>query len=322
MILTVTPTPVLERSGTIGAPLTGGTVLRLEQVDTFPSGSGVTVSRLAYLAGHRTRALFPAPEISQYLRMLALLGLPHDYVPVAGPIQTRFLVTDSTGQSTQFLDPAMPLDAAQLAQLRDLAVTEAEDATWVVLGGQLPDVAPNGWYVEVIRALSLYHPETRVAVATSGGPLRALLRQLSTITPYLLTLTAGDIAELIPDADASAIGTALRSGDTSAVEPAVRPLLEAGVSEVLVSCPPDTAVVFSGDGGVVARSTSPSGSGPERFRDVLLAGYLLDDTPGGREERLSAALGFVIADGSLPDGRLPTPDLVDPTTVNCTVLRN
>ncbi|MBV7293285.1 1-phosphofructokinase family hexose kinase [Corynebacterium sp. TAE3-ERU16] len=321
MILTVTPTPVLERSGAIDTPLTGGTVLRLGQVETFPAGCGVTVSRLAYLAGTRTLAIFPAPEISQYLRMIGLLGLPHDYIPVAGPIQTRFLVTDSTGEATQFLDPPMPLDPVQLAQLRDLAVTKAEDATWVVLGGPLPDVAPNGWYVEVIRALSLYHPDVRVAVATSGGPLRAVVRQLSAITPSLLALTTGDIADLLPDTDASTLESDLRSGDASSVMRAIRNLLGAGVSEVLVSCPPDTAVVFSEGSGIVARSTSSSGSGPDRFRDVLLAGHLMGDGSGSREERLSGALAYATADAPLRDGALPTPDLVHPEAVSCTDLR-
>ncbi|MBI9000639.1 1-phosphofructokinase family hexose kinase [Corynebacterium sp. CCM 9185] len=298
----------------IGVPLTGGDVLRLQQVDTYPAGCGVTVSRLAYLAGHRTHAIFPAPEISQYLRMIGLVGLPHDYVPVAGPIQTRFLITDSTGESTQFLDPAMPLDAIQLAQLRDLTVTRAEDAEWVVLGGPLPDVAPNGWYVEVIRALALYHPGVRTAVATSGGPLRALLRQLSAITPSVLALRNEDITDLLPGSTLAAVDVALRAGDLALLGPAICPMLEAGVSEVVVSCPPDTAVVFGTGSGYVARSTLRTAADGDRFREVLLAGYLMSDADDERE-KVSSALAYATADESLHDDELPTPDLVDLGTV-------
>ncbi|MCX7443906.1 1-phosphofructokinase family hexose kinase [Corynebacterium sp. P7003] len=321
MILTVTPTPVLERFGVIDGPLTGGEVLRLRGVDTCPGGCGVTVARLIYLAGHPVHAIFPAPEISQYLRMIGLLGIPHDHVPVAGPVQTRFLVADDSGRTTQFLDPAMPLDTAQLAQLRDLTVSRAEDAAWVVLGGPLPDVAPTAWYVEVIRALALYHPTVGTAVATSGAPLRAVIRQLSAITPSLLALTTTDIADMVPDCGIRGVERSLEDGgDLSLVRDAVTPLLEAGVSEVLVSGAPGTAMCLTQGSTWIARSGAGSETDAGRFRELLLAGYLMNHGSDDRMGRLSTALAYASAETTAGSGELPTPDLIHPEQVTCTEL--
>ncbi|MEZ2121139.1 MULTISPECIES: 1-phosphofructokinase family hexose kinase [unclassified Corynebacterium] len=321
MILTVTPTPVLERSGSVDSPITGGDLLSLQRVDTYPGGSGVTIAHTAYLAGSPVHAIFPAPEISHYLRMISLLGLPHDFVPVAGPIQTRFTVRDSSGQSTQFLDPAMPLDAIQLAGLRDLTVSRAEKADWVVLAGPLPDVAPNGWYVDVIRALSLYHPGVRTSVATSGNPLRAIIRQLSAITPTLLSLNPEDISNLLPGPTSTDITSLLQSGEISHVIDAVKPLLDSGVSEVLISFPPDRAVSVSSTSGWLASVPTAVARQCSHFREKLVAGYLMAETTGAEPDQcLSVGLAYAVAVGTDPDCGLPTPDIVRTRDVTCTPL--
>ena len=51
MIVTVTPNPSIDRTVTLGTPLTRGAVHRVSSVTTEPGGKGVNVARALTLAG-------------------------------------------------------------------------------------------------------------------------------------------------------------------------------------------------------------------------------------------------------------------------------
>ena len=56
MIVTVTPNPSIDRTVTLGTPLTRGAVHRIGSVTSEPGGKGVNVARALGLAGLDTVA--------------------------------------------------------------------------------------------------------------------------------------------------------------------------------------------------------------------------------------------------------------------------
>ncbi|GAA4786996.1 1-phosphofructokinase family hexose kinase [Corynebacterium canis] len=314
MILTLTPVPSLDRTATTGEQLGPDMVCQLGDISTVPGGVGVNVTHTLYRAGRDTLAVFPAPEISHYMRLMAVTGTPHQFVAVPGPIQMHFTLTDPAGATTVLKDPPMPLDPTQLAMLRDLAVTLAETASWVLLAGPLPNIATAAWYVEVIRALTLYHPKVRIAVATEGDALHALVRQLAVTHPHVLVVTQADLA--------SVTGRNLQEVDDAALLAAADELVASGVPEVLVACSRSHAVLVNESEAWSATTPAPGGRQGIHWRESLLAGYLMaaeDDAPPA--QRLASALAYAHAQGSQWDNFLPTPDLVQHDVVECTQLR-
>lgn len=314
MILTLTPVPSLDRTATTTEALAPEKVYDLRDVSTVPGGVGVNVTHTLYRAGRDTMAIFPAPEISHYMRLMAVTGTPHRFVAVPGPIQMHYTLTDPAGAVTVLKDPPMPLDTTQLAMLRDLTVAQAEHASWVLLGGPLPDVATAAWYVDVIRALTLYHPTTRIAVATEGAALQALVRQLSVTHPDVLVVTHTDLATIT--------GRNLQELHDDALLAAAAELVASGVPEVLVTAGRSRAILVNESEAWSAASDSPAGRQGIHWRESFLAGYLMaaaDDNPAA--QRLSCALAYAQAQGSEWDNFLPTPDLVQHTAISCTQLR-
>ena len=62
MIVTVTPNPSIDRTVTLGTPLTRGAVHRIGSVTNEPGGKGVNVARALGLAGLDTIAVLPASD--------------------------------------------------------------------------------------------------------------------------------------------------------------------------------------------------------------------------------------------------------------------
>lgn len=308
MILTVTPTPVLHRRTHAGGPVNVGEVNSLVDVQVHPAGAGVSVANGLYVAGYLTKALFPAPEVSHYVRLIRLQGLPHEFVPTTAGVTTQVTVTDPNGVVTTFADPPMAMDTAQLAMLRDLTIRSAEEASWVALCGPLPKVASAGWYVEVERALRLYHPQAKILVAASGPGLTAVFRQLAAVNPDAVAIAAADWEEH-GGLDAGSVASAAKNaspGSLREVLAPAKPLLTNGVSEILITVSPRQAILITREGFILARSNR-TGEVASHWRDFAVAGYLAAHDDGlTAQRRLTLAVAFASAQGDSP-----TPDLVD-----------
>lgn len=210
----------------------------------------------------------------------------------------------------------MPLDASQLAMLRDLVVRQAEEATWVLLGGQLPAIAPAAWFVDVVRSLTLYHSNVRVAIATTGAPLRAVIRQLAASQPDLLFLTGEDL-EASCGMEPGVLRAAWRAGDSSMVVEAARTVIAKGISELLVTITRDEALLITGDHAYLSKFTGEPGKQGISWRESFVAGFLSAAEQGrSPEEQLTYAVAYANAPGSEWDNFVPTPDQVNTELVH------
>lgn len=302
MILTIATTPELFRTSNVSAPISWEQENYLTNVQVVPAGGGVNVGHILYCAGAETRALVPAPEVSQFIRMLNFLGLPHDIIDVPGPIPVRYLIDSPEQGQLQFVDPPMDLKASELAMLRDLCVAQAETASWVVLAGVLPDIAHAGWYVDVMRALRLYHPQVKIAVCTSGQPLAAVLRQVFTTKPDLLVLDSAEFADAAEKARA------------------ITTLHDADVAHFLV-CETRTHFTLHSRGRTWdATFDGTPGKQWLPWIDAALAGALLGDIDGEPTEALTKAIAFANAPIGDAVRAVPTPDMLEVGLVQVTEL--
>lgn len=304
MIVTLTANPSMDRAVLLAEPLTRHAVHRASSELEQPGGKGVNISRAAVAAGVPTLAVLPADKDSDFVRELHALGIDCQPETPVGPIRVNLTITEPDGTTTKINAAGATADEALMGRLADAVLALADDADWVVLAGSLPPGAPTEWYAEL--AARLRDRRAKVAVDTSGDPLVALGRDLTTAAPDLLKPNAEELALLT--------GRPVRDPEDAAA--ASTALVASGAGAVLATLGGSGAVLVDGVRAWHAtapptRVVSTVGAG-----DSSLFGYLLGDLRGGTpEERLSLAVAYGSAAAGLPGTTLPTPTQVDPDTV-------
>lgn len=292
MIVAVTPSPSLDRTATCASSFDSSGVRHLSNITIAPGGGGMNVAHVLYLAGNETEAVVPAPSISHYMRVAQTLGIPTFPVEVPGPVPLHFHIAFKDGQQVEYCDPAMPLDTAQLAMLREQIVAHAEHAEWVVLAGELPEAANTAWFVDVMRAIHLYHPTTKIAISTAGSALKAVLRQVYTIRPDLVVIDSSHVdADTTPDE-------------------VVSTLLDAELTHILFCHNDSHFTLHSKRRSWQARYTGEPRTSRLPWIDSALAGLLLGDLDDDPERALVLALAYANGSGHCENDFVPTPDTV------------
>jgi 1-phosphofructokinase len=310
-VVTLTANPSLDRTLELPGPLARGAVVRLTGATTEPGGKGVNVARAVAAAGRDVLSVLPAADHDPIVRALRELGLGLHAVPVEAPVRTNYTVTEPDGTTTKLNEPGHPLTAEVRAALAAALHGHAAADGWVVLSGSLPPGTPAGWYADLVTALR--GTGARIAVDTSGEPLRALLAAGPSGAPDLLKPNDEELAQLtgIPEPDLA---------DPAAALAAVRTLHERGVAEVLLTLGAQGALLSTADGGVwsarppqiAVRSTVGAG-------DSSLAGFVLAALAGAEPaERLRNAVAYGAASAALPGSAVPTPTQVDGRAVRVT----
>jgi 1-phosphofructokinase len=310
-VVTLTANPSLDRTLELPGPLDRGGVIRLTGATTEPGGKGVNVARAVAAAGGDVVTVLPAAADDPIVRGLRELGLAMRTVPVEAPVRTNYTVTEPDGTTTKLNEPGAALSAQVRAALADVLHEHAAAGGWVVLSGSLPPGTPADWYATLVSALR--DTGARIAVDTSGEPLRALFAAGPASAPDLLKPNDEELAQLtgIPESALADPATALA---------AVRTLHERGVAEVLLTRGAEGALLSTADGRVWAarppriavRSTVGAG-------DSSLAGYVLAALAGAEPaERLRNAVAYGAASASLPGSAVPTPAQVDGRAVRVT----
>ncbi len=305
MIVTVTPNPSIDRTVTLGTPLTRGAVHRVSSVTTEPGGKGVNVARALTLAGVDAVALLPASGSDPLVTALQASGVPFRCVPITAPVRTNIAVTEMDGTTTKINEPGARLDEQAIEALTRSVVSHAEQASWVVMSGSLPPGVPDRWYADVVAALAGYN--CKVAIDTSDGPLAALVDGFDQAAPDLIKPNAEELAGVIGFAP-QALEAALAQGDPGPVVSAAQQLVDRGVGAVLATMGAAGAVLVNRTGSwlatpppIIPRSTVGAG-------DSSLAGYLRADVGGAEPpERLQMAVAYGSAAAALPGSALPGP---------------
>lgn len=310
MIVTLTANPSNDRTVTLPERLERGAVLRVETATVEPGGKGVNVANVARLAGVDTLAVLPSPHDDPILAALRRLGLPHRTVTISDPVRTNITLAEPDGTTTKINEPGPALCATEAAEMVDTFVDACSGADWAVLSGSLPPGVDDTLYASIVERLA---PSCKIAVDTSGAPLRATVTGDGGALPTVIKPNAEELADLVggdPD-DYEA--------DSDRAAAAAHSLLDRGVDTVLVTLGASGMLAVRGDGTwfasplpIEVRSTVGAG-------DSSLAGWVLADIAGHDvPTRLRWATAYGAAAVSLPGTALPTPDLTRPDDVRVT----
>ena len=309
MILTVTPNPSIDRTVSLGTPLTRGAVHRVASVTSEPGGKGVNVARALTLAGLDVVALLPASAADPIVTALGAASVPFRCVPVPGSVRTNLAITEADGTTTKLNEPGAPLDAAALQALTRTVVELANDATWVVLSGSLPPGVPDHWYADVVAQLA--GTPCQIAVDTSERPLDALAAAFGRAAPDVIKPNAEELAGLV-GASADELEEAAAQGDPAPVVAAANVLIERGAKTVLVTLGAAGAILVDPSGAWMAAPPPISPRSTVGAGDASLAGYVRAALGGAEPpRRLQMAVAYGSAAAALPGSALPSPSQID-----------
>lgn len=301
MIVTVTPNPSLDRTIEL-TDLRRGEVHRAVAGRLDPGGKGVNVARALTAAGVPTVAVLPSGRTpgGRLTGLLAAHGVDAVTVPIHGATRTNITLVEPDGTTTKINEAGPALTPDEVAALGDRVVGLARGASWLVTCGSLPDGMPDDFHAALVHRIA--GTGTRVAVDTSGAPLRAA----AAAGPDLLKPNLEELVELA--------GRPLPTlGDVVA---AARALRAAGAGAVLVSLGAGGALLVDADGEhhaatppVAVRSTVGAG-------DATLAGFLAGGGAGPRALRRAVAYGAAAC--ALPGSAMPAPADLDLDAVTVT----
>lgn len=316
MIITVTPNPSIDRTVTLGGPLTRGGLHRVQSMSVEPGGKGVNVARALTLAGVETVAVLPAPAGDPLLTALEAAGVAFHAVTVTHAVRTSLAINESDGTTTKLNERGATLGQAGVWALTRAVLDRAQQARWVVLSGSLPPGVPHSWYADVVAALAPLG--CRIAVDTSDGPLSALAESFSRAAPDLIKPNTAELASLT-DVSAAELESAVARGDTEPVVCIAKQLIDRGARTVLATLGAAGAVLVDSTGSWLAAPPSMVPRSTVGAGDAALAGYLRADLAGADgPQRLQMAVAYGCAAAALPGSRLPSPDLVDVNTIRVT----
>ena len=308
MILTLTPNPSTDRTVALAGVLERGAVLRAESVTSQSGGKGVNISRAALAAGVPTIAVVPAQQDDPFVVELLRDGIDCRPERPAGAVRVNLTLTEPDGTTTKVNTPGAVVTREDLDRLASAVEERASQATWVVLAGSLPPGAPDGWYAELVGALT--GADAKVAVDTSGAPLVALASGLEQHAPDLMKPNGEELASLT-GGDPEAI-----EADPTAAAAAAAVLVSRGVGSVLATLGGSGAVLVTADGAWHATPPPTTVVSTVGAGDSSLFGYLLGDLRGAEPaERLRLAVAYGSAAAGLPGTTIPTPAHIRPELV-------
>ena len=310
MIVTLTPNPSVDRTVALTSPLERGAVLRADSVTSQSGGKGVNISRAAVAAGVPTIAVLPAEKDDPYVLELLRDGIDCRPETPAGPVRVNITITEPDGTTTKINSPGATADQASLDRLERAVHHRAGNARWVVLAGSLPPGAPQGWYAELVADLA--GTSARVALDTSGAPLRAVADQVAAggPAPDLVKPNGEELASLT-DADADAV-----EADPLTAAAAARLLVDRGVGAVLATLGGNGAVLVTAEGAWHATPPPTTVVSTVGAGDSSLFGYVLGDLDAQPpSERLRLAVAYGSAAAGLPGTTIPGPHQINPELV-------
>lgn len=258
MLYTVTFNPAIDYLMHLDR-LTPGSILRSERENAFFGGKGINVSQVLQQLGVENTALgfiagFTGEALENGLSAAGvrteLIRLPHG--------MTRINVKLRADTETDINGRGPAVDGASLDRLLDKIRALTADDT-LVLAGSVPGDLPRDIYDRILCCIE--GRGVRVAVDTSGAPLRHCLRH----APFLLKPNTEELSELL--------GETIETPEEAAV--GARRVQAMGAKNVLVSMGGIGAVLADESGicrfcpAVRGRAVDTTGAG-----DSMLAGFL------------------------------------------------
>lgn len=155
MITTVCMNPSFDKTASVDTLATGG-LNRLRDVRVDVGGKGVNVAVVLKRLGVPVSCVGCLGERGQesFLQMIRQEGVPFDYLPMPGEVRTNLkLLDNSTRAITEFNEPGISMDSAQLEDFLTLLGEKAGESEYVVLSGRLPEGCAEATYQRCLKAL-------------------------------------------------------------------------------------------------------------------------------------------------------------------------
>ncbi len=284
MIVTVTPNPVLDHTLTV-PEIAFDTVTRATAVRDDWGGKGFNVSRVLLALGMESLALgFVGGATGQRLAAgLASLGLPTDFVTIAGETRTNVVIAEAnSGRYVKVNEAGPTVTPEEIAQFMDKVRQRAAPGNTWALCGSLPPGVPDDFYAQIIGILQ---PRgIRVLLDTSGTALRLGAEA----RPFLVK----------PNADEAAAFTGHPVETRDDALHAARAFLERGITQVALSLGAGGLLLATNDAAVFATPPNVPVKNVTGAGDALLAGlvYAMERTmPLAEQARWGVAAGTASA---------------------------
>jgi 1-phosphofructokinase family hexose kinase len=284
MIITVTPNPVLDHTLTV-PEIAFDAVTRATTSRVDWGGKGFNVSRVLLAFGVKSLALgFVGGATGQRLTAgLAALGLPTDFVTIAGETRTNVIVAEADSARYVKVNEAGPtVQPEEVARFLDKVRRRATGGDTWALCGSLPPGVPDDFYAQLIEILQ---PRgVRVLLDTSGAALRLGCEA----HPFLVKPNAEEAAAFAGHPVATRDDT-LR---------AARAFLERGVPQVALSLGGEGLLLATRKSAVFAAPPDVTVKNVTGAGDALLAGlaYALEcNLPLAEQARWGVAAGTASA---------------------------
>ncbi|HNT75797.1 MAG TPA: 1-phosphofructokinase family hexose kinase [Anaerolineae bacterium] len=282
MIVTVTPNPVLDVTLTV-PEIVIDEMARATDVREDWGGKGFNVSRALLALGGESVALgFVGGATGAKLTAgLRVLGIPTDFVAVAGETRTNIVISDGT-HYVKVNQAGPTVGAGDLAALMDKVRQRAAPGDLWVLSGSLPPGVPASFYAGVIRELRAH--SVWVLLDANGEALRLGCQA----QPYLVKPNAIEAQELT--------GIAIHGTDDA--RRAAAAILDDGVTQVALSLGAAGLLLATRDSIVVATPPKVTARNVIGAGDALLAGVadaLARGLPLAEQARWGVAVGTASA---------------------------
>lgn len=253
MILTVTPNPALDLTYHV-AEWRPGASLRVEAAIVRAGGKGLNVARVARQAGAEALAVATRGGRTgdEYADELAVSGLEHRLVPVAGATRRSVAVVDAAGGETTIMNErGAAVAPAELAAFTAAIRDELDRADCVAASGSLPPGIPASFFADLARL-----------AADRGIP-----SVIDAVGPALLDSARAGATLLKPNR--AELAETLGEGDPSA---GARALIGLGARIVIVSLGEEGLLAADRSGrSVFARLPSPLKGNPTGAGDAAVA---------------------------------------------------
>lgn len=284
MIITVTPNPVLDHTLTV-PKIIFDTVTRATAVRDDWGGKGFNVSRVLLALGVESTALgFVGGATGKRLATgLAALGLPTDFVSIAGETRTNIVIAEAeSGRYVKVNEAGPTVQPEEIAQFMDKVRRRAAPGDTWALCGSLPPGVPDDFYAQIIEILQ---PRgVRMLLDTSGAALRLGCEA----TPFLVK----------PNAEEAAAFAGHLVDTRAAARRAACAFLERGITQVALSLGAEGLLLATREAAVFAIPPAVTVKNVTGAGDALLAGlaYALDrNLPLAEQARWGVAAGTASA---------------------------
>ena len=191
MITTVCLNPSFDKTATL-SELKPGELNRLEQVRVDLGGKGLNVATVLSRLGVQTRCVgcLGSENASLFLRMVGREKLTFEYLMVSGEVRTNLkLCEKNTKAITEINEPGPSVSEEELQSFLTLLEEKAQDSSYVVFSGRLPQNCGEDTYQRCIHSL----PGKKCVLDAAG---ESLLRGIKE-KPYLIKPNLPEIEGIV-----------------------------------------------------------------------------------------------------------------------------